>query len=139
LNYDPKEIYNKNFKIMGQIGLDSNWFKISASNCKFSGFKNSYNFLGLKSDGSLFALGSNKFGELGTGDFIERFDLVQIGSSKDWVEIASCCNYNLAIKSDGTLWSWGKNSFGQLGHGDTLTRNRPTKVTPRLKFVAESK
>lgn len=117
---DAKDTWS--LKILGQIGLDSNWIDVSAS---YS------HILGLKSDGTLFTWGTNKFGELGTGDFKDRSAPIQIGSSKDWVEVVACGNYSLAVKIDGTLWSWGKNSVGQLGHGDTLQRVLPTRVTTK--------
>ncbi|RYZ99686.1 MAG: T9SS type A sorting domain-containing protein [Sphingobacteriaceae bacterium] len=81
----------------------------------------------IKSDGSLWAWGSNNFGELGDGTNFHKTTPIQVGTENNWRTI-SAYSHSVAIKSDGTLWSWGNNNYGQLGIGSALNRNVPTRV-----------
>jgi alpha-tubulin suppressor-like RCC1 family protein len=85
--------------------------------------------LALKSDGTLWAWGSNQFGQLGDPNVDTRSSVpVRIGSDTDWTAIDAGYAHTLALKSDGTLWAWGRNDRGQLGDGTTTTRWSPTAV-----------
>jgi len=84
----------------------------------------------LKSDGTLWAWGSNGFGQLGDGTTTNRSTPTQIGSETNWALISTDGpggNTTMALKSDGTLWGWGRNNFGQLGDGTTTNRSTPTQ------------
>ncbi|MDD3480729.1 MAG: fibronectin type III domain-containing protein [Patescibacteria group bacterium] len=91
-----------------------------------------YNYsLAIKTDGSLWAWGSNSSGQLGLGDTTTRTTPVQVGSSIDWSYIDTDGSLNpssYGIKTDGTLWAWGENEWRQLGLGDTTDRLVPTQV-----------
>jgi len=84
--------------------------------------------LALKRDGSLWAWGWNRHGQLGLGDAAARGRPTRVGDDSDWAEVATGLLYTLALKRDGSLWVWGKNTGGQLGLGDTEDRDRPTRV-----------
>jgi alpha-tubulin suppressor-like RCC1 family protein len=74
----------------------------------------------LRSDGTLWASGSNDFGQLGDGTVLQRNSPVQAGlpgNGTNWTAIAAGDSHCVALKGDGTLWSWGDNSAGQLGNG----------------------
>ena len=80
-----------------------------------------FNVFGIKTDGTLWAWGSNPFGELGQGvDSVNVTTPIQIGTDTDWAVVAAGMSHGLALKDDHTLWSWGHNLFGQLGDG-TIT------------------
>jgi len=66
-----------------------------------SGNACSYNFLALRSDGSLSAWSSNINGPYGNIP------------ANNFVAIAECKQHYLAIKSDGSLCAWGRNYNGQ--------------------------
>ena len=76
-------------------------------------------FMGVKSDGSLWAIGNNSQGQLGDGSTTARSSPVQVGALTNWSKVACGESHTFAIKTDGTLWSWGKNGNGQLGKGNT--------------------
>jgi len=105
-----------------QIGTDADWQTVS----KIGGHT-----VAIKTDGTLWAWGTNTHGQLGLGDYINRNYPIQIGTDNDW-ELATAGNgHTVAIKTDGTLWIWGHNSYSKLGLGnDTLYRYRlyPTQV-----------
>jgi len=90
--------------------------------------------LAIKTDGTLWAWGSNSFGEIGDGTTISKNTPVQIGNQTNWLSVAVGENHSLAIKSDGTLWSWGLNNYGQLGDGTFINKSIPTQITTNGNF-----
>lgn len=84
--------------------------------------------VGLKTDGTLWAWGSNTAGQLGDGTFYTRYVPVRIGTSADWKSVYVGNRHTLAIKTDGTLWAWGDNKYGQLGDGTLISKTVPTKI-----------
>jgi alpha-tubulin suppressor-like RCC1 family protein len=85
--------------------------------------------LALKQNGSLWAWGSNFYGEIGDGNsYFKRLIPVQIGSETNWKTIDGNDGNSFAIKQDGTLWAWGLNNVGQLGDGTLINRYVPTQV-----------
>lgn len=83
---------------------------------------------GIKGDGTLWACGSNYYGQLGTGDSLHQTSIVQVGSSTNWEKIFSGEQSAYGIKTDGTLWVWGYNGTYQLGLGDTTERGSPVQL-----------
>jgi len=86
----------------------------------------------LKSDGSLWAMGDNQFGELGDGTYNNAFRPERIVTN-GVTAIAAGGGSSLFVKSDGSLWAMGYNAFGQLGDGTYGTAapygtNRPEQI-----------
>ena len=77
----------------------------------------------LKSDGSLWVMGYNRYGQLGDGTFNPTNPPEQIVAS-NVTAIAAGDDHSLFLKSDGSLWAMGYNSYGQLGDG--TFNNAPT-------------
>jgi len=73
--------------------------------------------LAIRDNGTLWALGSNLYGQLGLGDKVTRTTFTQVGSAKTWSAVSCGEYYTLALKSDGTLWAAGRNNYGQTGLG----------------------
>ena len=90
--------------------------------------------IALRYDGTVWAWGYNKNGELGQGNTTSVYSPVQVKSSDgssyltDIIEIAAGAYHNLALAKDGTVWSWGYNYHGQLGNGTTANSSLPVKV-----------
>lgn len=59
----------------------------------------------IRSDGTLWAMGDNSFGQLGDGTSTNRLSPVQVAS--DVCRIAAGSNYSLFVKHDGSLWAMG--------------------------------
>lgn len=79
--------------------------------------------LALCEDGTLVAWGSNAWGQLGTGDLIDRSTPVAVDQTgllagKTIIAIAAGADSSFAACSDGTVASWGNNrEVGMLGNG----------------------
>lgn len=85
----------------------------------------------LMKDGSLYAWGGNKYGQLGLGlgNNENKTTVSKINSITGKVISLATGKYNVfALTEDGSLYAWGANSMGQLGVGDTENKNIPTKV-----------
>jgi alpha-tubulin suppressor-like RCC1 family protein len=102
-----------------RVGGDDNWASVSAGN-SFTTAR--------KTDGSLWAWGSNSNGQLGDGTTTGRNIPVQVGTSTDWLAVGAGVDHTLAVKTDGTLWAWGDNLCGQLGDGTTTQRTSPVQI-----------
>jgi len=85
--------------------------------------------LALKSDGTVWAWGYNKYGALGDGTTENRGTPVQVSGLNNVIAISTGAYHSLALKSDGTVWAWGDNGNGQLGNGETWTdTSTPSQV-----------
>ena len=86
----------------------------------------------LKSDGSLWAMGSNNYGQLGNGSNSEVFPYAnnqpeEIVAS-NVTAIAAGLGHSLFIKSDGSLWGMGWNRYGELGDGTYAGIHQPKQI-----------
>jgi len=108
-----------------QVGSDTNWS---------SGKLYDKNLYLIKTNGELWTLGQNIYGELGNngptggGSWAptSKSSPVQVPGTT-WSQVGGPC----AVKTDGTLWTWGNNGHGQLGHnsaGIPTRRSSPTQI-----------
>ena len=85
----------------------------------------------IKSDGSLWGMGSNSHGQLGNGNNTNLTTpqvLIEANASNPIIEITHGYNHSLFLRKDGSLWAMGMNNFGQLGDGTTTHRSTPVKI-----------
>ena len=80
----------------------------------------------LKSDGSLWAMGDNFYGQLGDGTYNTTNLPEQIVAGV--TAIAAGGWHTLFLKSDGSLWGMGLNQYGELGDGTYKSTNRPERI-----------
>jgi hypothetical protein len=90
--------------------------------------------LALKSDGTVWAWGSNEAGQLGDGTTTARHTPVQVQNLSGIIAVSAGNVHSLALKSDCTVWGWGQNAGGELGGGGSQDRLTPVQV-PTLSGV----
>jgi alpha-tubulin suppressor-like RCC1 family protein len=81
--------------------------------------------LALKSNGTVWAWGSNNQGQLGNNDGFHQDTNTPVqvtgpggsGFLTGVVAIAVGAEHSVALKSNGSVWTWGGNGAGQLGNG----------------------
>jgi alpha-tubulin suppressor-like RCC1 family protein len=85
-----------------------------------------YHRVFIKTDGTLWGVGQNYSGQLGTGDNNERTSSVQIATNVVSASVGD--SHTAYIKSDNTLWVTGDNGNGQLGTGNYSYYSTPTQI-----------
>jgi alpha-tubulin suppressor-like RCC1 family protein len=84
-----------------------------------------YHSLFLKSNGSLWAMGWNQYGQLGDGT-TNNVNVPEMIVPSNVVAIAAGEGHSLFLKSDGSVWGMGDNYYGQLAGGNGT--NRPEEL-----------
>src|SRR5205814_8146198 len=92
----------------------------------------------VKSDGTVWAWGSNYANQIGDGRPTgESQDVpVRVANLANITKIASSYDHTLALASDGTVWAWGENFGGQLGNGTNQNYQTPVQVSGLANVVA---
>ena len=115
----PIDMFGNKSPSVSPIKVDSNvWTSVSCGGS---------HTVAVKYDGTLWAWGSNAYGQVGDGTTTERTSPVQIGSDTNWSKIAAGGRHNMAIKTTGTLYAWGQNAGGQFGVTTNTGRGAPTE------------
>ena len=114
-----------------QVGSLTNWGKVSA-------FIGGEAFTAIKTDGTLWAWGSNASSKLGDTTSTYRSSPVQIGALTNWYSVASGLRHSIAVKTDGTLWAWGYNGNGQLGNLSVTGTASPIQLGALTNWVSSA-
>lgn len=116
-----------------QIGALTNWKCVAANS--------GYWTMAIKTDGTLWGWGDNRFGQLGINTIATKYysSPVQVGALSNW-KYVTCGGdgATFAIKTDGTLWAWGQNACGELGNNNRTYYSSPIQVgsLTNWKYVA---
>ena len=85
-----------------------------------------------RTDNTLWAWGSNSYGQLGDGTKVDKSSPQQVGILTNWSNISAGAQHVIATKTDGTLWSWGRGDYGgSLGQslsGASANKSSPNQV-----------
>ena len=97
--------------------------------------------LALKTDGSLWAWGSNRYKQLGD-DSINGYTTTPVKIMYGVIAIAAGGNHSFAIKADGSLWAWGTSDYGEIGSGNQTNYTEeiaiPEKIMDNVASVSTS-
>jgi alpha-tubulin suppressor-like RCC1 family protein len=88
-----------------RLGGDDDWVAIDAG---------AYYSVARKQDGSLWAWGDNRYGQMGTATRDHELAPVRVGTGTDWTAVYAGVHHLLGTKRDRSLWAWGLNDHGQL-------------------------
>ena len=109
------------------LNLPSNIFHFVCGSCQS---------LFLDSDGNVFSVGYNFFGQLGLGHNTNQNVLNKIPNIPP-IKTISCVHSSCyLIDFEGNLRNFGYNGEGQLGHGDKTNINTPKKINT-LKYIQQ--
>ena len=84
------------------------------------------NFILGTTDGTLYVVGRNTYGQLGQNNRDERSSPTQIPGTT-WTHVING-DVTSARKSDGTLWVWGANVYGELGQNEGTNAHKSSPV-----------
>ena len=88
------------------------------------------------SDGKLWAMGNNYYGQLGDGTTTSRSTPVRVSTSTNVIAVAAGDMHSLYVTSDSKLWAMGFNRYGQLGIGFSDLNAHPTPVQVATNVIA---
>ena len=83
-----------------QVGTATNWSKVASSH----GTSIEEHALLIQTNGTLWAIGKNQFGQLGDGTVIEKTLPIQIGTATDWLFVCAGLYTSFALKSNNSLF-----------------------------------
>lgn len=89
------------------------------------------NTCAIRTDGTLWCWGDNRYGQLGLGNQTGQ-DLpqqVSTPAATGWARATSGFFHTCATRTDTTLWCWGDNYWGELGIGHHPDQHQPAQVT----------
>src|ERR1035441_6552934 len=95
--------------------------------------------MALRSDGSVWAWGTNQFGELGLGTNKVILSPARVANLTNVISIASGALHSLAVQGNGTAWAWGLNNDGRLGNGTFLSSSNPVPVSQITNAIIDRK
>ncbi len=91
--------------------------------------------MALKSDGTVWAWGSNLYGQLGNASTTNTNTPVQTLLLNNVNAISAGGWHSVALKNDSTVWTWGWNMDGQLGDGSFNDRIVAAQVPSLTQVV----
>ena len=112
-----------------QLGDSTDWTHISRNLTNIQ-----TSFMGVRGGtvaspaGTLWALGNNTWGQLGTGNTTNYSSPVQVGSLTNWSKIEGGPGGFCSTKTDGTAWAWGYGYGGLNGTGSTSNTSSPVQI-----------
>ncbi len=104
-----------------QVGSNSDWKTLDCSHLNHALF--------VKNNGTLWAVGTNNFGQLGDNSITNKTTPVQIGTANNWEKVIAGSMYSLALQTNRSLWGWGRNNHAQFGNGKNKNTPQPLDTT----------
>jgi alpha-tubulin suppressor-like RCC1 family protein len=104
-----------------QIGALTTWSYVGQGSLSLFSFA-------IKTDGTLWAWGSNNLGQLGDSTTVNKSSPVQVGLLTNWSKASPGLNHAIAVKTDGTFWAWGNGQNGALGDGTATSKSSPVQI-----------
>jgi len=86
--------------------------------------------------GELYAAGWNEFGQRGSVNEIEEFELVKKVTDNLIVSISAGSLFSVAVDNQGIVYTWGNNEYGQLGC-KSINKHENEPRTLKLEKVLE--
>jgi len=92
--------------------------------------------LGLRSNGTVAAVGNNTYGQLGNGTLTNTTTPISIATITNIKKVVAGNYASYALTAGGQVYAWGRNDQGQLGDGTIVDINSP-QLVPGLSNVID--
>jgi alpha-tubulin suppressor-like RCC1 family protein len=92
--------------------------------------------ISLGADNKVYVIGSNRHGQLGLGDNVDRNFPTLIPNLNDIILVSSGLSHTLALNKMGQVYAFGSNENGELGLNDIIDRDKPTLI-PGLNNIIQ--
>jgi alpha-tubulin suppressor-like RCC1 family protein len=109
-----------------KVGTDNSWVSIAAGE-EFS--------VAIKSDGTLWAWGSNQEAQLGQNNQTDSKFPIQVGSLNNWVKAVCGRAHVIALNSSNKIFTWGYNQNGEVGKNNNLSQTAPLQIIPDSTII----
>ena len=118
---------------LGQLGLNTATNATAPQQVLLAGAANNWSAVSaglghtvaIRTDGTLWAWGSNSNGQVGNDTLADQRAPVQIGIATGWTSVSAGTQHTVGMMLDNTLWTWGLNTDGQLGNGQNTDQKVP--------------
>ncbi|GAA4771270.1 MULTISPECIES: T9SS type A sorting domain-containing protein [Flavobacterium] len=114
------QIHTNSYTAFTQIFYPSVWANVKTTQ---------NNFVGVKSDGTLWAWGDNTLGQISQPSYSSSNTPMQVSGTNYSSNIGINIYSFLVLKSDGSLYGCGQNHVGQLGDNTTVQKNTITAIS----------
>lgn len=125
-------IYNANEDYYYKVGTPTKITEVAAID---SAAGSDGNLFLVDTSGSVWAMGTNRQGQLADGTTKDRSVLQKITGITDVRSVSVSYGHVLALKEDGTVWGWGDNRLGQVDQNLLNVLKTPKKITGSLNHV----
>jgi alpha-tubulin suppressor-like RCC1 family protein len=124
----------KNDATLTGLGMPDNYLTTAAlhTDIQAASLGNSHGIY-LKTDGTLFGIGQNHYGQLSDNTLYFLTAPVQIATQV--TAIAAAGDHTLYVTQDGKLWARGSNYYGQLGAGEPTSLSVTTEIATGVSTV----
>jgi alpha-tubulin suppressor-like RCC1 family protein len=82
----------------------------------------------LRADGSVWAWGWNRSGQLGDGTHLSRITPRPVLRVHDITNVEAGYGHVSVLGSDGKVWAWGTNEHGEVGREPSRRKLKPIRV-----------
>lgn len=96
---------------------------------------NAQHALALKSNGDVYAWGTNAAGQLGNGGYGAEYYPVKIDNIPRMLDVSAGYFFSIAVDASGDVWTWGNNNYCKLGFQNS--GNYPSAVRTSVSDVKD--
>lgn len=112
-----------------QVGAINTWAQVATASYDVA----AASVIAIRGDGTLWAWGTNAYGQLGNNNTVYYSSPIQVGTLTDWKSVvvsggSTPVGTALAIKNNYSLWAWGNNNAGQIGNGNRTNLSSPVQI-----------
>ena len=126
------------FAIENATNLSTAPLKVGFENITFISAKSELHTHIVDQNGSVWAIGSNDYAELGINNTLTRTLLTPLDRNTFWNTLATGYAFTVGITMNGDLYAWGLNDKSQLGDGRIEAKGKPERINSASTWLEVS-